>query len=68
MCGTFPKSMALKMPEGHASRGQVKDNGTDDCLGSEWVGAIGYEGTEHLGVLSGSDPSLQPSLCHVALC
>ena len=28
----------------------------DDSLGSEWVGAIRYKGTEHPGVLSGSDP------------
>ena len=38
------------------SGGQVKDDGTDDSSGSEWVRAIEYEGSEHPGVLSGLGP------------
>ena len=62
MCRTSLMSMALKMLQGHASGGRVKDDGTNHSSGSEWVGATGYEGLEHPGVQSGSDPSSQPLL------
>ena len=40
----------------------MKDDGTNDSLGLEWVGVIGYKGAEHPGVLSCLEPSSQPDV------
>ena len=58
----FPKANGAKDAVGPCKWRASQDNGTDVSSGLEWVGVIRYEGMEHLGVLSCSEPSSQPDV------